>query len=390
MPSNRSRRSVANAVVSIIGPIADRQVVVVRRRQPQSSSSQMPSASAAVVVTAEHRPGHPVGCHKPMKRRQCGAGWRDWQVILADPAVAVCPKSMLDRHKPMSHRVIRQVWNQSRKNAALMPSIPARIERAAERTRFTVKFASSLPPSLMRSVHPASGQAPCCLKLVSLRQRRVSNTRTATVVNSSTSWHIRRSCKQSCPSTATSNRHIAVAAQSRTHTRPGRRAGCRRSRSRLLGCQYIRSRKSRRVRCRSRSHQARQRSRLRHHRCHPHRRQRTVATTHPGHRAGCHRSRSHLLGCWRIRSRRWRQVHCKCRSIKLADTVVDVIADAIRIGVSGAVTTTHANGVELVARIHLHLGCQNIRSRKSRLVRCKCLIQLSRTSAISIAVQLQA
>ena len=118
----------------------------------------------------------------------------------------------------------------------------------------------------------------------------------------------------------------------------GRRAGCHHSRSHLQGCQNIRSRKSRLVRCKCRKHQARQRSRLRHRRCHPHRRQlRSHHHTRQWRRAGCRRSRSTSA----VVNRAWSVANTA--SIKLAYVILGCL-----------------------------LGCQNIRSRKSRPVRCKC------------------
>ena len=54
-------------------------------------------------------------------------------------------------------------------------------------------------------------------------------------------------------------------------------------------------------------------------------------------------------GMSNIRTRRWRQDRCRCRTRRSTHAVVDVVADAIGIGVRCAVTTTHAQGVELVA-----------------------------------------
>ena len=52
----------------------------------------------------------------------------------------------------------------------------------------------------------------------------------------------------------------------------------------------------------------------------------------------------------------WTVAHAA--SVELANAVVDVITDAVGIGVRGAVTTTHAQGVELVA-VAVAVACRD-------------------------------
>ena len=64
------------------------------------------------------------------------------------------------------------------------------------------------------------------------------------------------------------------------HIHQARRAGCRRSRNHLRGCQNIRTRRWLQGRCRCRTRRTHPRSRQRRHRCHRHRRPRAVTTAH--------------------------------------------------------------------------------------------------------------
>ena len=54
--------------------------------------------------------------------------------------------------------------------------------------------------------------------------------------------------------------------------------------------------------------------------------------TRPRRRAGFRRSRSLLLGCQNIRTRRWRQDRCRCRTRRVHHAVVHIVANAIGIG----------------------------------------------------------
>ena len=92
------------------------------------------------------------------------------------------------------------------------------------------------------------------------------------------------------------HRHRRPLPASHLHTHQARRAGFRRSRSLLLGCQNIRTRRWRQDRCRCRTRRTHPRSRRRRRRCHRHRRPlRSHRRTRPRRRAGFRRSRS-LLG----------------------------------------------------------------------------------------------
>ena len=104
---------------------------------------------------------------------------------------------------------------------------------------------------------------------------------------------------------------IGVGVRTQSHrTRPRRRAGCRRSRSLLLGCQNIRTRRWRQDRCRCRTRRTRPHSRPRRRRCHRHRRPlHSHRHTRQARRAGCRRSRSRQWGCQNIRTRRWHRDH---------------------------------------------------------------------------------
>ena len=83
-------------------------------------------------------------------------------------------------------------------------------------------------------------------------------------------------------------------------------------------------------------------------RCHRHRRQ-PCRTRHRGHRAGCRHSRNHLRGCRRSRARRSLRARCRPRGVQGTDAIVDIVADAIGIGVGRAGPTTDTEGIELVA-----------------------------------------
>ena len=107
------------------------------------------------------------------------------------------------------------------------------------------------------------------------------------------------------------------------HTRPRRRAGCRHSRSRLLECLYIRTRRSHLGRCKRRKHQARLRSRQRHHV--------NVVTDSVIVHIGAVTS-ALVNGTW-----------------PLHPTSVDLIAVTVAIARRDAVATTHATFVKLVA-----------------------------------------
>ena len=141
--------------------------------------------------------------------------------------------------------------------------------------------------------------------------------------------HSSSSPTQSSTSSQMPSASASAAVQSPPHT-PRRRAGCRRSRSLLLGCQNIRTRRWRQDRCRCRTRRVRQRSRPRHRRCHRHRR----PLQSPPHTPKASswlpsQSQSPSLGCQNIRTRRWRQDRCRCRTRRSAHAVVDVVADAI-------------------------------------------------------------
>ena len=67
------------------------------------------------------------------------------------------------------------------------------------------------------------------------------------------------------------------------------------------------------------------------------------------HRAGFRRSRNRLQGCQHNRTRKSRQDRCKFRTRRTAHAIVDVVAHAVGICIRCAVTAAHAQGVELVA-----------------------------------------
>ena len=56
-----------------------------------------------------------------------------------------------------------------------------------------------------------------------------------------------------------------------------------------------------------------------------------------------------LLGCQHIRTRRWRQGRCRCRTRRVLNTWIDVVTNAIGIFVGRAVTAADTEGVKLVA-----------------------------------------
>ena len=120
--------------------------------------------------------------------------------------------------------------------------------------------------------------------------------------------------------------------------------------------------------------------RSRPHRRRCHRRRRPLCShrhTRQGRRAGCRHSRSRQQGCQNIRTRRSLLDHCTHRTRHSAYAVVDVVTDAIGVGVSRAVTTTHAQGVELVA-VTVAVA--------SRDVRTSALVDLSWTVAYTARV----
>ena len=77
---------------------------------------------------------------------------------------------------------------------------------------------------------------------------------------------------------------------------------------------------------------------------------RAVTAAYAKASAGFRRSRSLLLGCQNIRTRRWRQDRVADAALVVrARTVVDIVADAIGIGIGRAVAAAYAKGVELVS-----------------------------------------
>ena len=89
-------------------------------------------------------------------------------------------------------------------------------------------------------------------------------------------------------------------------------AGCHCSRNLLLGCQHIRTHRPIPGHCRRHSRRRHPRSRRRRHRCHRCQNQHhNRHHKHLAHPAGCHCSRNLLLECQHIRTRKWRQVHCR-------------------------------------------------------------------------------
>ena len=158
--------------------------------------------------------------------------------------------------------------------------------------------------------------------------------------------------------------------RSHRHTRPRRRVGCHHSRSRLrdvstsalVDLSWLQT--PRRAHPRSRPHR---------HRCHRRQRPQCIHRhTRRGRRAGCRHSRSRLLGCHCIRIRRssWPLQMPQASS---APTQSSTSSQMPSLFSFGAVTATHTQGVELVRHSRSRrMGCQHIRTRKSRQDRCRC------------------
>ena len=134
------------------------------------------------------------------------------------------------------------------------------------------------------------------------------------------------------------------------HTRPRRQAGCRHSRSRLLECLYIRTRKISPSRCKRRKRQARLRSRQRHHRCRQ--RQRQPCNHHHTRPRRQAIAVTVAVACWNV---------CTSALVDLTWTIANTASVSAPTqsstssqmpsasAVSCAITTTHAQGVKLVA-----------------------------------------
>ena len=92
---------------------------------------------------------------------------------------------------------------------------------------------------------------------------------------------------------------------------------------------------------------------------HRHRRQpRRTHHRHRGHRAGCRHSHGHLRGCRHIRTRDLSGPVADPAGVQCTDAVVDVVTDAIGIGVSRAGPTTDTEGVSRCRHSRSHLrGC---------------------------------
>ena len=71
--------------------------------------------------------------------------------------------------------------------------------------------------------------------------------------------------------------------------------------------------------------------------------------TRPRRRVGCHRSRSHQQGCQNIRTRKSHRGRCRCRRRRTYQRSRPSHHNVVHVGIRSAVTTTHAQGVELVA-----------------------------------------
>ena len=159
------------------------------------------------------------------------------------------------------------------------------------------------------------------------------------------------------------------------HIQNTRQAGCRRSRNLLLGCQNNRSRRSLRDRCKCHSHRAPQHTHRCRRRCRPHQhRPHKDRRTRRGRQAGCPRSHIRQPGFRNIHSRRSRRDRCRCRSRQARQHMGQhrhrCHPCQHRPHKDHHTRQGHQTGC---LRSHsLRLGCQNNRSRKSRLDHCRC------------------
>ena len=194
----------------------------------------------------------------------------------------------------------------------------------------------------------------------------------------------RRSCRHSRLRRHRCRRHRRPLHSTR-HRRRGHRAGFRHSRSLLRGCQNIRTRRWRLVRCRCRTRRVRRRrSRRRRHRCHRHRRpRRSHHHRRRGRRAGCRRSRSLLRGCRTSALVDGARSVADAALVEFADTVVDVVTDAIGVGVRHARPSTDAERVKLVA-VTVAVSFGNVRTSAlvdgARSVADAALVEFASTS----------
>ena len=92
-----------------------------------------------------------------------------------------------------------------------------------------------------------------------------------------------------------------------------------------------------------------------------------------GRQAGCRHSRNHLQGCQHIRTRRWRQGRCRCRTRRVLQHMDRRRHNAVGIGVRFAVTTTAPRASSwLPSQSQSPSGCPHIRTRRWRQGRCRC------------------
>ena len=164
---------------------------------------------------------------------------------------------------------------------------------------------------------------------------------------------------QSSTSSQTPSSHCPHLPSSLHRRRRGRRVGCRRSRSHLLECHRTHNRRWRRAHCRCRSHRSCRRSHR--HRVTDHRRPHRPRSHHRrrrGRRVGCRRSRSRQRDVFAPAIEDGAGSVADAAVVELPDAVVDVVADAVRIRIGGAVTTADAEGVELVA-VAVTVSCSN-------------------------------
>ena len=154
------------------------------------------------------------------------------------------------------------------------------------------------------------------------------------------------------PTQSSTSSQMPSASSSATHApphSPSASSGCRRSRSLLLGCQNIRTRRWRQDRCRCRTRRTHPRSRRHRRRCHRHRR---PPRSHHHTRQGVELVAVAVAvspGCQSIRTRRWLQDRCRCRTRRTHPRSRRHRRRCHRRQRRRAVTTPHTQGVELVA-----------------------------------------
>ena len=140
------------------------------------------------------------------------------------------------------------------------------------------------------------------------------NTHIHTLLPGHCRCHTHRVRPRSCPHHHRCHRHRHPPSN-RRHIHPTRPAGCHCNHNPLLECLNIHRRKPLPDRCTHHRHQAFPRSRPHRHRCHRHPRQLCSSRRiRPRHRTGCRCSRSHWQGCQNIRTRRCRLDRCKCHT----------------------------------------------------------------------------